>query len=388
MTVLPIKVEVRYPSGVGAFANISNFLRDVSISRGKGSETDDFESGSATVTLNNFNREFDPSFGGSEFGNIVQPAGDLRISANNIRVFSGKIYDWNLSYNPNGESIASLSASDSFVDLAQREIDGVIPNEERADERIAFILERPEVDFAFNDSKFSPAVATVAGQEIDDGARVLDYIQEVARSEPGRLFIDREGDLVFRSRLDSLFRTEFTFTRRNLSINPSFENENVDGWTAGGNTLFASDSQDAFIGDEVAFLARAVGEAEGLATQKFQASGSTTYTLSLYVKSSVTQANTATLRLADSTDFENFETVTEQTVSLDPFDSNPDWVRLNVTGTTRQEAVEARLEIAGAETIFFDAVLIEETTELREYFDGDNAPADTDEETFVASWET
>lgn len=388
MSVLPIKVEVRYPSGVGGFSDISNFLRDVSISRGKGSETDDFESGSATVTLNNFNREFDPSFGGSEFGNIVQPAGDLRITANNIRVFTGKIYDWNLSYNPNGESIASLSASDAFVDLAQREIEGVIPNEERADERIAFILERPEVDFAFKDSKFSPAVATVAGQEIDDGARVLDYIQEVARSEPGRLFIDREGDLVFRSRLDSLFRTEFTFTRRNLSINPSFENENVDGWTGGDGNLFASDSQDAFVGNEVAFLARLTGEPEGLATQKFQASGSTTYTLSLYVKSSVNQANTATLRLADSTDFENFETVAEQTVSLETFDSNPDWVRLNVTGTTRQEAVEARLEIATPEVIFFDAVLIEETTELREYFDGDNAPADTDEETFVASWET
>lgn len=388
MTVLPIKVEVRYPSGVGSFLNVSNFLRDVSISRGKGSETDDFESGSATVTLNNFNREFDPSFGGSEFGSIVQPAGDLRIAANNIAVFSGKIYDWNLAYNPNGESVASLSASDSFVDLAQREISGVIPNEERADERISFILERPEVDFTFNDSKISPAVATVAAQEIDDGARVLDYIQDVARSEPGRLFIDREGDLVFRSRLDSLFRTEFTFTRRNLSINPSFENENVDGWSFPDSSMFASDTQTAFVGDEVAFLFRSVGEDEGLATQKFEAGGSTTYTLSLYAKNALTESVTATLRLADSPDFENFETVTEQTVTLDPEDTNPDWVRLSVTGTTRQEAVEARLEIATSETIFFDAVLIEETTELREYFDGDNAPADTDEETFVASWET
>lgn len=379
MTVIPVKVEIRYPANTGSFLDVTNFLRGFSINRGKGSETDDFESGSATVVLNNFEREFDPSFASSQFGGIVQPAGDIRISGNNIVLFRGKVYDWNLDFQSDGTSIASLSATDAFVDLAQREVSQVTPNEESASDRIKFILNRPEVNFSFDTNKISTAVATVAAEEIADGTRALDYLQLVTKSEPGRLFIDREGDLVFRSRLDSLFKTEFTSTRRNLSINPSFEN-NDNGWTG----IFSLVTGNVFVGDSAAFLF------DDTATQKFEASGSTTYTLSVHCQATGDNPTSFTLRLADTDDFSTFETRAEITQSLTPDSeaSGPTaYTRLSVTGTTRPEAVEARLELQLVGGGLIDAILIEEATELRPWFDGDNAPADTDEETFVASWE-
>ncbi len=380
MTVVPLKVEVRYPTKTGNFVDISSKLRGVSIARGKSSEADDYDAANASVELNNFEREFDPSFGASEFGSIVQPAGDLRITANNIRIFTGLIYDWNIDYLPDGTSIARVDASDPSIDLAQRKLEAFTPGAETSSERVKTILSRPEVDFAFDDAKISEGIATLASEPIADGTDVTSYLQDVARSEPGRLYFDKDGDIEFKSRLDSLFRTEFTFERRNLCRNPSFE-VNGTQWNAGKSPT----TDEAFIGANSLLLDNTTTPVPYAATTEFDISRSTVYTASLYVKRRLSSEAFITLDLLDTVATgQAFEIFASETFTL----TTDDWTRISVTGTTRSDAISGAFEIRTApDDVYIDAVLIEETSQLREYFDGDNAPADTDEETFTSEWE-
>lgn len=362
----PTIVEIRYPPGEGSFVDISANVTSVSTSRGKTSELSSFEAGRANVTLNNFSREFDPSFGG-EFSSLVTPAGEMRIISDNVLVFTGLVEDWNLSYSPSGESIATVSASDSFIVLNNRVLSESAPSSERSDERILNILSRPEIDFPVNTDKISIGATNVGSTTISEGTSALAYIQNVTESEAGRLFIDRDGELVFKGRNDGLYPTEFTFTRFNLSTNPSFEN-NASDWSG-----VTRSTAEAFIGTASGTFTN------GTATTNWNAEGNSTYRVSFYAKATAPASlDIAGLQTIDGTFFESVATSTAELTT--------DWERYDIVVTTSADYVIGRLQLFSAGEVFIDAVLIEKSSQLLEYFDGDNAPPDTDIVTNVASW--
>jgi hypothetical protein len=367
MSKPPTIVELRYPPGEGAFVDISSEVVSVSTGRGKSSELADFEAGKATVRLNNHNRAFDPSYGG-QFSALVVPAGEIRIISDNVPVFTGLVEDWNLSYSPSGESIATLTASDSFIVLNNRVLDETVVSAERSDERILNILSRPEIDFEVNTDKISIGATNVASATISEGASALTYMQSVTASEAGRLFIDRDGDLVFKSRNDGLYATEFSFTRFNLCTNPSFENNATD-WT---NVTRSTD--EAFIGDASGTFTNATARAN------FNAEGNSTYRISFYAKAA---ADTATLDITglQTIDGSFYESVATKSVEL-----TTEWERQDILLTTSADYIIGRIQLFSAQQVFIDACLIEKSSQLLEYFDGDNAPVDTDTVTNVASW--
>ena len=62
------------------FVDVTNYLKDVLIRRGKSRDLDRYQAGQAIVTLDNRTRAFDPTFTASEFyGNII-PRKEVRIS--------------------------------------------------------------------------------------------------------------------------------------------------------------------------------------------------------------------------------------------------------------------------------------------------------------------
>lgn len=189
-----------FPLAGTVFFDITEFVEGVSIQRGKSRLLDRFQAGRATVVLDNTGRQFDPTFQASPFfGNII-PRRAIRIIADDEFQFVGVIDDWNLNFSPQGKQTAIALASDGFTKLANQQIGELSAAEEKSGERIQRILNQDEIAWPFGQREIDTGEQTVGAQTIESETAALSYLQLVEQSEPGRLFIAKNGNLVFKSR--------------------------------------------------------------------------------------------------------------------------------------------------------------------------------------------
>jgi hypothetical protein len=349
------------------FNNISGDVISVAVNRGKDPQQDTFNAASCSVQLNNETRNYDPDYGPSPYQGQIVPTGQVRIYSNDQIIFTGFITDWNFSYSPNGESIAELVASDAFWNLNNQRLVNYEPAEQLSSARILSVLSRPEAGgtatWSSTSRLISPGVATMGDYLVPDGTNVLSYLQEVEKAEPGRLFIDKEGRIVFRSRNNDLENPSFQYQRVNLSTNPSFEN-NTNTWVVQTGTLTMSTAQ-AYIGTASASLS-----AGGTVRQFFDSDTVGEYTVSVYARAS---SGTAEVSLSGLTALNGVDYEIQNSVVGTV--TNSGWTRL---GTTFEAAsVYSGLSISqtpSSNAVFLDAILIEKSPILDAYFDGDNAP--------------
>jgi hypothetical protein len=392
---MSVKVEFGFaPSGEPVeFSDITSDVVSVSVNRGKDPEQDTFNAATCSIQLDNTSRNYDPDYGPSPYQGKIVPTGEVRVYSENQVLFTGFITDWNFSYSPDGESIAEIVAADAFWNLNNQELTEFEPVEQSSSERILSVLARPEVGgtaiWPASNRVISSGVATMGDYAVSDGTNVLSYLQEVEKAEPGRLFIDKSGRLVFRSRNNDLDNPSFEYTRVNLSPNPSFEN-NVRSWTVGTGTLTES-TATAYIGTASASLS-----AGGAVDQYFPTDFGFDYTVSVYAKASSGTVSVAVsgLTLA-GTAYSPINTTTTQVTSSD-------WTRINTTFNAISPDSGIRIEQSpSSSAVFLDAVLIEQASLIDAYFDGDNDPVynttDPDApdyqperafETYVTEWDT
>jgi hypothetical protein len=363
---LSIKVEFGFAeTGVPvSFNDITSDVISVSVSRGKDPQQENFNAASCSVQLRNNTRNYDPDFGPSPYQGKIVPTGELKISSNDQPIFTGFITDWNFSYTPNGESLAEIVASDAFWNLNNQTLTEFAPTEQLSSDRILNILIRPEVGgtavWSADKRVISPGIATVGDYDVDDGTNALSYLQEIERAEPGRLFIDKLGRIVFRSRNNDLENPSFEYTRINLSNNPSFEN-NTDGWVAKSGTITRS-TAEAYIGDASGSLSSG-----GAVEQYFESQSGDDYTVSLYAK---TSSGSATVSVSGITSFDGVTYTQKNPVSLSVPSSG--WVRINTS--FQSDSIFSGMRISSSSAVFIDAILIEKSPVLDAYFDGANEP--------------
>ena len=366
---MSIKVEFGFaPAGEPVnFNDISDDVISVAVNRGKDPQQETFNAASCSITLNNETRNFDPDYGPSPYQGQIVPTGEVRVYSFDQIVFTGYITDWNFAYSPNNESIAEIVASDAFWNLNNQTLTDYTPTEQSTSDRITTVLLRPEVGgtaiWPTSNRVISPGVATVGDYPVADGTNVLSHLQAVEQSEPGRLFIDKEGRIVFRSRNNDLENPSFQYQRVNLSTNPSFEN-NTATWVVQTGTLTRSTAQD-YIGTASASLS-----AGGAVRQFFDSDSLGDYAVSVYAKAS---SGTVTVNLSGLTSANGVDYVAQNAVSASVTSS--EWTRL---GTTFQSlSVYSGLAISqspSASAVFLDAVLIEQSPIVDAYFDGANDP--------------
>jgi hypothetical protein len=366
---LSIKVEFGFaPAGEAVnFNDISLDVISVSVNRGKDPQQETFNAASCSITLNNETRNYDPDYGPSPYQGQIVPTGEVRVYSNDQIVFTGFITDWNFAYSPSGESIAEIVASDAFWNLNNQTLTDFTPTEQSTSDRITTVLLRPEVGgtaiWPLDKRVISPGIAEVGDYAVADGTNVLSHLQEVEKAEPGRLFIDKQGRIVFRSRNNDLENPSFEYERVNLSTNPSFQN-NTATWVVQTGTLTRSTAQ-AYIGNASASLS-----AGGAVRQFFDSDSVADYSVSVYARAS---SGTVTVNLAGLTSVDGVSYSSTNSVSGTV--TNSDWTRL---GTTFQSlSVYSGITISqspSASAVFLDAILIEQSPIVDAYFDGDNDP--------------
>lgn len=222
-------------------------LRKFSSVRGRDRFLDEPQSGSAQFILNNRDRRFDPtaetlvdadpdapgsitaSTSGSDvtvewtsagtgepapyYGQLV-PMRRVRISAVSPRgvqrpVWHGYVKGWPTWYD-GGHSEASVQCVDSLAVLAATDLDETVAvgDGDGTGARIGRALDRAEV--AFPASRDLDAGRTTLGPTTF-GENTLSYVQKVARSENGWLYVAADGTVTFRDRHAAL-KTEPTVT--------------------------------------------------------------------------------------------------------------------------------------------------------------------------------
>lgn len=186
-------------SGV-IFYDVTSRVRNYSIQRGKSRQLDTFRAGVATVTFNNDDRAFDPTYAASPFYGQVIPKREIRISTNDNRQYTGLIDDWNLDYAPQGDSVATLTASDGFAKLANQTLTGGTATPQLSGARINAILDSADVLWPSDARAIGTGTISLGADVQAVDANVLNYLQTVEVTESGHLFVDKAGDLVFKDK--------------------------------------------------------------------------------------------------------------------------------------------------------------------------------------------
>jgi len=195
--------------GVGVLAgdlatDITSIASVASISRGRNREVDEFTTGTATLTLRNDNREFDPTHVSGSFYGQILPGKRVDIVVGGVTIYSGVTRDWDYDYQPGSKwSEATVSLVDALGVLAAKEFDAWTSTSQLPGARIAAVLARSDVAYA-GSTDIDDGVETLQADSITWGSNVLNYLQLVARSDQGRLFAGRDGTLVYRDRLHAV----------------------------------------------------------------------------------------------------------------------------------------------------------------------------------------
>ena len=191
-----------YGLGGDVLVDVTEFVSSVRIDRGKSQELDRFTSGQATVTFHNDNRWFDPFFIDSPYYQQFIPKRQVVIKSNGIEQFTGYIDDIDLQYNLGNKSFATISCSDAFSRLSSTQLDTFTNTPQFSGERIETILNLPEVAWPLADRDIDLGEQLLQADLVDENTNTLNYLQLVELSEPGALFISKDGKITFRDRVD------------------------------------------------------------------------------------------------------------------------------------------------------------------------------------------
>ena len=182
------------------FFDITDRLVSVSTSRGKNQALDRIDAGQLNLVLDNSDRLFDPVYvNGFYFGQLI-PGKEIRISSNGFPVIYGFVDDLDISYAPSNRSIVSFKASDGLSNLTINNLPEVFPDVELSGARVTRVLDLPEIAWPTNQRSIDTGNSFMSDTKISQGAQAVSYLQLVAKSEAGEVFVSKDNKFVFKAR--------------------------------------------------------------------------------------------------------------------------------------------------------------------------------------------
>jgi hypothetical protein len=227
--------------GGQVLVDVSEYVREFNTSRGKSRELDRFQAGQASVSFNNSERTFDPTFEASPFFGQIEPRRQIVITVDDVIQYEGTVDDWNIDYERGGNSVATAVAFDGIANLANIRLQDFTPTGTVIESK-KFILDDPEkgeldnsnnlldgdnailttgrainsaldnIGWPEDNRDLDTGQAIVEDNPIDNDTIVLDYLQKVAISEPSGVFISKSGDVRFIERNAGFLETKPLFS--------------------------------------------------------------------------------------------------------------------------------------------------------------------------------
>lgn len=182
------------------FYDVTEYVKNIQITRGKNRDIDSYSAGESVVTMNNYNRYFDPTYTASPFyGNII-PRREVKITTNGVQQYFGTIDDWNLLYNIQGESTVSFVTSDGFFRLNNQTVTAGTATVQSSGARVNAILNDPGVAWPSTLRAIDTGVTTIGANVQTNDQNALQYLKLIEKTEFGAFFIAKDGKATFKSR--------------------------------------------------------------------------------------------------------------------------------------------------------------------------------------------
>ena len=180
--------------------DLTSMVQSVSITRGRNREMEQFNGGTAQMQIYDPTRILDPLNSASIYYPFVAPRQPVQVLAGGVTIYSGFITDWDLDYGyTESANVTTVACADAFTVLANQSMNAWTPVEQSSSARVAAVLTRPEVIYQGAYS-VGTGSSTLGAYAIAAGSNVLSYLQSVACSEQGFLFMDAAGVLTFTGR--------------------------------------------------------------------------------------------------------------------------------------------------------------------------------------------
>lgn len=199
----PVKGKLNtpaYPLGGQIFYDVTDKVKSIAVRRGKNRQLDEFDSGLANVVFDNNDRTFDPEYVNSPYYGQIIPKRAIRIFSGGNPVFQGVIDDWNLNYDPGGFSEASAASSDAFTLFNTQTLPAGTATAQKSGERVNAILNLADVNWSTQDRTIDTGLTQLGADVFVEDTNVLEYLRTIAKTEPGNLFIGKNGHVIFTDR--------------------------------------------------------------------------------------------------------------------------------------------------------------------------------------------
>lgn len=201
-----------YELGGPRLFDITDRLLTASTTRGKSQALDRIDAGTIDITLDNSDRLFDPLYeAGFYYGQLI-PGREVRVSCNDFPVIYGFIDDIDIMYQPNNRSVVSIQSSDALSNLTINNLPAVTPDVELSGARVTRILDLPEVAWPADRRSIDVGDSTLSSVAITEGTQTVAYLQLVATSEAGDVFVSKDGKFVFKERNSAPGVIDIAFT--------------------------------------------------------------------------------------------------------------------------------------------------------------------------------
>jgi hypothetical protein len=192
--------STEYTLGGERYFDITDRLVTCQIRRGKNEALDRIDAGVISITVDNSDRTFDPLYqDGPYFGQLI-PRRSVRVTSNDYPVFVGFIDDFDIQYEPGVQSVVRIDASDALSVLTNAGLEEFTPDSELSGARINTVLDRPEIDWPAELREIDAGNSLMLDADVSEGTSALTYLQLVANSEFGTLFLSKDGKITFRER--------------------------------------------------------------------------------------------------------------------------------------------------------------------------------------------
>jgi hypothetical protein len=119
-------------------------------------------------------------------------------------LFNGYIVNFDYNFALGGLDTVTVYCADDFYLLAQTYMAEFNVSEQLTSARLTAVLNLPEVDFPIGQRNISTGTQTLGGAAaftVAEGTNTLEYCNQINIAEQGRLFMARDGDLTFQSRI-------------------------------------------------------------------------------------------------------------------------------------------------------------------------------------------
>lgn len=196
--------------GGEGLVDVTSYTQRVSIGRGKSRELDRYNAGRASVAFANNTRAFDPTFTASPFYGQIVPQRQLKITVDDEVTFVGTVDDWQIDYDAGGMSVATCNAFDALSNLTNLTLTDYFPEDELSGARITSALDH--VGWPMAAREIDAGVQFLEGAVVSENTSLISYLQLVADSEPGELFINKQGRVEFVDRNNSQVVADVTLS--------------------------------------------------------------------------------------------------------------------------------------------------------------------------------